>query len=655
MRDDRRRFLLLASASAATALTGCGRKDAAREAVRDRTQRVEPEEEIREFYASDPKFFRFATPADLPADLVWTDDADAPEIGDPAAKKGGTFYWYVDDFPRTLRFIGPDASSAFRAYILDYNALKLLEPHPNAPGKYMPLIAKDWAVGKDGRTVFFHIDPAAKFGDGMPVRADDFFYLFYFMRSKYHYDLWYNDYATKEFGNITKYDDLTFSVTLPESKPDLVYRAGDIWPVPLHHYQTLDPDYLREYNWRPEPTPGAYEILPGNLDMGRNILMTKVPGWWGNAKRHYRYRYNVDAINFQVIRDPSKQMEAFRRGDLDLRWLTVPQLWHKQFPDDDPLVTKGYVYKATFYNRIPVPSWALLINSARPLLDNRDIRQGIQFSLNWQSVLKEIFYGDYVRMNTVADGYGAASNETVKARPWDIPKAQECFAKAGFTRRGGDGIFVNDQGQRLSFTLTTGYKRFQDVLTILREQAKPAGLELNVEILEPTAAWTKSAQKKHDIVLTGRNNPVELYPRFWETYAGENAFEKDAAGNLDRTRVKVDTNNETSTADPEIDRLIGQYRKSSDMEEIIRLSRQLIALLHEDAAFVPSWKESFWRIGAWRWLRYPQDGNVMQSRVPDDFHLFWIDQDLKRETLAAKRAGKTFPPEFPVWDQFKTD
>jgi microcin C transport system substrate-binding protein len=661
----RRSFLTGSAAVLATAaLNSCGSRNAAKEAVRNRTERVKPEDEILEFYASDPKYFRFATLADLPSDLVWQDDHDAPEIGDPNAKKGGTFYWYLNDFPRTLRFIGANANGGFRAYILDYNALKLLEPHPNLPGKYMPLVAKEWAVGKDGKTVFFRIDPAARFSDGMPVRVDDFFYFFYFMRSKYHYDAWYNDYALNDFQNITKYDDLTFSLTQPEAKPDLVYRTGDIWPVPLHHYQTLDPDYLKEYNWRPEPTPGAYEILPENLNMGRNLLMTKVPDWWAGTKRHYRYRYNVDAIHFQVISDPGKQLEAFRRGDLDLFWLTVPIRWHKQFPGSsppepgeplDPLVAKGWAYKAVFYNNIPRPTWGLNINSARPLLDNRDIRQGIQFALNWQSVLKEVFYGDYVRMNTVADGYGAASNETIRARPYDLVKAQECFAKAGFIQRGGDGIFVDGQGRRLSFTLTTGYKDYQDVLTVLREQARPAGLELNVEILEQTAAWAKADQKKHDIVLTGLNVSVELYPRFWESFAGENAFEKDANGQLDRTKVKTDTNNQTSTADPEIDKLIDQYRKTADFTEICCLAKQLIALLHEDASFVPGWVAPFWRIGAWRWLRFPRDGNVMQSRVPDDFHMFWIDQDLKRETLEARRTGRTFEPWFPVWDQFKTE
>ncbi len=649
------RHLLILLAAAGTLCSCGGPDDPVAAAVRDRTQRVEPEDDIKEFYASDPKFFKFLTPADLPQDLVWQDDSDMPEIGDPAALKGGTRYHFLPDSPRTLRFLGPDANGAFRAYILDYNAIYLLEPHPNFPGKYMPLIAKEWAVGPDGKTVFFRIDPAARFNDGTPIRTDDFFYSFYFLRSKYHYDLWYNDYATQEMSGITKYDDLTFSISVPEAKPDVVYKTGSNRPIPLHQYQTLDPDFLKEYNWKPEPTPGAYEVLPENLIKGRSVMLTKVPNWWANQKRHYRYRFNVDAIHFSVIRDNVKQLEAFRRGDLTMFEFKAPPLWHKQFPNDEPSVRKGWVYKGTFYNQIPRPTWGLRINSAKPILNNRDVRQGIQFALNWQLVLKEVFYGDYERLHTVADGFGDVGNNEIKARPYDLTKAADCFAKAGFTQRGGDGILVDQQGRRLSFTLTTGYKLYQDVLTILKEQAKPAGLELNIEILEQTAAWAKADQKTHDIVLTGVNVSVELYPRFWETYASENAFEKDAAGNLDRTKVKTDTNNQTSTADPEIDRLIDEYRQAADLPSITRATQKLIALLHEDAAFVPGWQAPYWRIGAWQWLRFPASGNVMQSRNPDEFHLYWIDPKIRQDTLDAKKSGRTFEPQFPIWDQFKTN
>ncbi len=40
---------------------------------------------------------------------------------------------------------------------------------------------------------------------------------------------------------------------------------------------------------------------------------------------------------------------------------------------------------------------------------------------------------------------------------------------------GPDGILVNAGGERLSFTLTTGYRRLEDAMTILEREARKAG------------------------------------------------------------------------------------------------------------------------------------------------------------------------------------
>jgi microcin C transport system substrate-binding protein len=54
-------------------------------------------------------------------------------------------------------------------------------------------------------------------------------------------------------------------------------------------------------------------------------------------------------------------------------------------------------------------------------------------------------------MNTTADGYGNMTHPTLRARAFDNDKALRHFANAGFTRRGPDGVLVNDAGVRLSF------------------------------------------------------------------------------------------------------------------------------------------------------------------------------------------------------------
>jgi microcin C transport system substrate-binding protein len=430
--------------------------------------------------------------------------------------------------------------------------------------------------------------------------------------------------------------------------------------VPEHHYEEIDEDFLKDYQWEFEPTAGPYEVLKENVNDGVAITLTRVPNWWADKKRFHKNRYNLDKIRVTVVREPAKVFELFRKGELDWHGLSLPEYWHEKLPNDSPEVKKGYIHKVKFYNEIPVPTWGMRINCSIPLLDDQNIRQGLHHAMNWALVNKEIFYGDFERQQTMADGYGKRSHPTVRVREFSVKKAEAAFAKAGFTRRGADGILRNAAGKRLSFTISTGYKRFTDVLTVLKQQAAKAGLELNLEILELTAGWKKTNEKKHEISFGGLNNSVELYPRFFEPYHSYNAYKEEgeklynADGSL-RAGItpKPDTNNATLTADRDLDKLIKQYREAEDLDEITRLGHELIQRLHDHAGYLPAWSKPWYRVGYWRWVKWPDDFNVKQSRAWDEFHVHWVDTVAKKETQAAKKSGKAFPPVIKTYDQYK--
>ena len=73
---------------------------------------------------------------------------------------------------------------------------------------------------------------------------------------------------------------------------------------------------------------------------------------------------------------------------------------------------------------------------------------------------------------------------------------------------------INSDRQRLSVELLTGYRHFEDVLVVLKEQAKKAGLELKLKILEPTAAWKAANEKNHQVIFSAFNSFVELFQDF---------------------------------------------------------------------------------------------------------------------------------------------
>lgn len=648
-----KRYLLsgIAMMAMATLLVSCGGEpeQTSGEAALDNTQ------EVLDFYAANPDRFRFKTIADLPQDLDWEDGLELSEIGSPNAKKGGTAYDVLADFPSTLRLNGPDSNGSFAFWNHEGSSMMLADRHPNDL-EYYPGVVKEWAISEEDNTVYMRIDPDARWSDGEPITSDDMLFRMYYGMSEYINDPWENNYWTNEFTHATKFDDLTFAFGVPKVRLDTLAVVLEIYPVPQHFFKELGSDFAERYQWRPMPTAGAYEIKPENIDLGTNLVLTKVEDWWAQDKKFWRYRFNPERINLSVVRDPAKRFEAFRSGDIDQFAIVTTEYWYEFLSNDDPDVAKGYIHKAQFYNSGPRGNFGLWINSGRPLLDNIDVRLGIQYASNWDLVLEKYFRGELQRLNTQRDGYGKYSHPTLTARPFDISKAQEHFANAGFTTRGPDGILVNDQGQRLAFTLTTDYARFADIFTILKEEAAKAGLEYRIEILDSGAGFRKAQEKQHDIYFVSFSTPLELVPRFWDfahsINAYDQAFLEDGSVNPNR-KLKSQTNNLESIAVYEMDQLIDRYNRSTDEGELVELSHRLIEMHHDYASFVPGQVQPFYWHSNWRWVQWPEDFNLQFTNSAVETMVHWIDEDMKAETLAARNAGEAFEPHVQVYDQYR--
>lgn len=647
----RKLYRNLTTVFALAILAGCGGGDT------DVTELVviDNTEEVNAYYAEKSDFFGFKTLADIPANLTWEDGSHLPEIGSDEAIKGGTLYNTIQDFPRTLRRVGPDSNGSFRPFLLDYTTLQIAHRHPNE-FVYHPGLAESWAVDKENKTVYVKLNPAARWSDGEAITSDDFLFMFFMYQSKYIVAPWYNNWYSTQYTNITRYDDHHFSITIPEAKPDMDSRVLELRPAPQHFYKALGDDYVERYQWKFQPTTGPYVIEEKDIKKGVSIALTRQKDWWAKDNKFFRNRYNPDRIHISVIRDTPKVFEAFKRGDLDQFGLNLAEYWYDKLPNDDKDVAAGYIHKSVFYNQHPRPTYGLWMNSHKPLLNNIDVRLGIQHATNWQLVIDKFFRGDYARMQTSSDGYGEFTHPTLKSRDYDINKAQEHFAKAGFVDRGPDGILVNEAGERLSFTLQTGYESLKDILTIMKEEASKTGVEFRVEVLDGTAGWKKVQEKKHDISFSALSVSLEMYPRFWETYhsdnAYDNAFLEDGSVNPER-KVKTQTNNMEMMAIPEMDRMIDRYRESSDKEEMKQLAYDMTQLHHDYGSFSPGFYQPFYRVGHWRWIRYPDDFNVKHSRSAGEYYVQWIDTKLKEETLKARKNDETFGPSINVYDKYK--
>ncbi|WP_421189132.1 extracellular solute-binding protein [Aeromonas enteropelogenes] len=572
--------------------------------------------------------------AALPADLTWESNNTDPVYGDPAAKRGGTFHTFMTSFPLTLRVYGPDSNGGFAGYVRETN-LPLLGTHP-LTGNPMPLLANEWAFGPDNKTLYFRINPKARWSDGKPVTADDWLFALKMLRSKEINDPWYNNYYSTQITDVTKFDDHTLAITSgsEKSRQDLL-DSLPFTPVPSHAIK-LTANWVKEYNWKVLPVTGAYRI--GEVKKGKSITLERVKDWWGDEERYFQHRFNPDRIEIKVLRDQNIAWQHFLRGDLDTFGLTMPNWWHDK--TKVPEFEKGYIERTWFYNQTPQSPMGLYLNTADPLLRDLNVRLGIQYALNLDKMLTTLLRGDYQRLNSYGSGQGDFTNTEIKARPFDPKLAREYFAKAGFSKAGPNGILQDNKGQPLTLTITYTTAEHAQRLTLLREEAKKAGLNLELNLMDASAGFKSMLEKKHQSAWMAWSGG--RYPAYWEFFHKVNAN-------------KPQTNNIMNIDDDAISALVEHYDKEFDFAKKAALSRQIQQRLYELASFVPAYQVPYTREGAWRWIKLPKVPATPKSELlywPLDGGnsgysyggLLWIDEALKTETKAAIKRGQTFPP-----------
>ncbi len=586
---------------------------------------------------SKPIFFVFAlllsspllaAPDTLPSDLDWQTNLTDPVFASPKAVRGGRFRSFITSFPLTLRMVGPDSNGSFASY-LRANALGLVDIHPNTL-KPIPMLASEWAFDPDGKTVYYKLDPDARWSDGRPVTADDYLFTLEFMRSPHIVAPWYNNYYSSVIVDARKYDDYTIAITgaVPKPRDELLFEYG-LRPTPKHFHR-LDEEWVRNYNWQVEPNTGPYQIA--ELRKGKYIEFDRKADWWGNNKRYLKHRFNPDHIRVKVIRDINMAYQYFAKGELDSFGLVMPAFWHKKARGE--IYDRGWVAKIKFYNDTPQPGQGMFLNEADPILADKRVRYAIAHASNIQKIIDTVLRGDYERLNSQFEGYGDYTNPTVVARGFDLDAANRLLDEAGWTARDSRGIRQKD-GRSLSLRVTYMSGSHNDRLVILQREGLKAGIDFQLQLLDASTAFKQILEKKHQIAWMGWSGGG-LSPVFWEFYHSDNAH-------------KTQTNNITSTDNPLIDKKIDAYRAAQDKSTRVALAHELQELIHEQGSYIPTFKVPYTREAYWRWLQLPEHYATRTSdSVIDSMGstggLFWIDNQRKQQILDMKAANEEMDP-----------
>ncbi len=577
----------------------------------------------------------------LPETLTWY--TSKPGVwGSSRAKQGGTFRDYIAEFPDTFRTVGPNANHAYRTFFGSNPATVELNMETR---EFLPGLATHWAFGADGKTVYYKLNEKAKWSDGKPLTSADFTFMYQMMRSPDIQDPWYNEFYTEQMVDLKAYGPYVISVTMNAkmAPADLLLNTA-CSPRPAHFYGgKIDKDYVDTYQWKAEPTTGPYYLA--DFVKGESLTFKKVKNWWGHEYAYNKNRFNIETFEYKVITGGNDIIKNyFYKGELDKFYMIIPQVWADEAKA--PEIQKGYIDREyAFY--VPLQGvQGIFLNTKYKFLSDVNVRRGFYYAINIQKMIDTVLRGEYARNHNIGVGHTFAgidfNDKTIRKPNFDPAKAGELFAKGGFDKIGSDGIRVNAKGERLSVELIYASPNHTERLSVLKEEAKKAGLELNLNLMQK-GSFTALREKNFQAYWGGMSTSV--YPDYWEYFHSTNAD-------------KTQTNNFWGYANPEMDKLLDAFRAEGDLKKKAELTKKIERLVDQEALVIPHYYVPYYRGGTWKWVRFPKwlnnkfNDDFFEAMAPYNgygayFGYQWIDQDIRKEVLEAQKAGKAYEPR--IW------
>tara|TARA_B100000586_G_scaffold72384_1_gene50807 strand:- start:436 stop:2334 length:1899 start_codon:yes stop_codon:yes gene_type:complete len=575
-----------------------------------------------------------ANPVTLPDGIVWETNNEDPLIGSPAAIRGGTFNYPLGAYPLTFRLVGPNSNDAFAGWNRAFTmAFGLVGRHP-VTDNFIPMMATHWSVQEDQRTVYFRLDPDARFSDGESVTAEDYVFTWRMMQSEHIVDPFYNSYAAQYYESVDRIDDYTLRIvgTRPSWRP-LPDYAG-LWPTPSHAV-VLDEDWVSRTTNEFQVAVGPYVV--SDVARGESVTFERVDDWWGDEKRYFIGQYNFDQIALRVIQ-PERSLDYLRLGELDMITENTARTWNEEYTFE--AVRNGWLKRARVFVENPSGIYGLHMNLEAPIFRNKDFRKAMQHLFNFERLNRNLMFNEYFKQISFFEGTEYA-NPDLEPYTFDPVLAREYLERAGYrspddTRNGSflrgvwnalrgvivtrshtDGVLVNERGEPASFTVTYGSQGLTRHLTVMQQEYRRAGVDMRLQLLEPGTAFERGLERKYEMTLTNRT--AGLYP---------------APRQYLHTEFQRETNNNDiwGFGTEEVDQLIRIYEEDLDFENRLDAVHRIDEIVSEEAFYIPFWMAPYIRIVHWDYLQFPEFYLPRRTQSITDWMVYWIDPE-RRATL----------------------
>ena len=249
-------------------------------------------------------------------------------------------------------------------------------------------------IAEDELSVSFHLNPRARWHDGVPIAAADVRATVEILKSS----IGWRDFL-HFIGSIDIIKEHEFILRLTGRLTSSNIRMLTYMPIlPAHYWKNRDP---KATTLDPPLGSGPYRVA--DVRQGRYISYERVDDYWGKELPVHRGLYNFYEIRHEVYRDAIVSREAFRKGltdlwiEMDLRFLATAY--------DIPAREKGWLItdRREFKMEIGVRTAVSLNNRVERFKDVR-VREALALAMDFDWQNRVLHYGMQKRASSYFPG-----------------------------------------------------------------------------------------------------------------------------------------------------------------------------------------------------------------------------------------------------------
>ena len=476
---------------------------------------------------------------------------------------GGVFKINLGQQPTTLNALSSTGyyASQVQSYILEGLLDRDVETY-----QWKPNLAKEWKTSKDGLSYEFTIRDGVKWHDGKPLTIEDVKFSFDAIVDKKN--RWKTAHVKPYYENIGEAKIIGKNKIRFTAKKKY-FRNFDVVAgltvIPKHLYEDTGKENLKKLNKTLVGT-GAYTL--SEFNRGKNIILKKNPNWWGVNNKSQKWTNNFDKILLRFIKDETVELIRAEKGDIDFLGLNAEQFvkkaqgkkWGKE------------IHKVKYQNKSPKGYGFIGWNLRNPLFKSKKTRLALYHLLNRDLMIEKFEHGMSLPATGPQYQQSIYANPEVKPVSFDPKLALKLLKENGWKDDAEDSILykeIDGKKVRFSFTILEPRKEFVKYLTVFKEDAKKAGIDVQIQFSEWTTFIKLLDERKFEAVRLGwSGGAVEWDPKqIWHS-----SFAK-AGSNF------IGYKNE------EVDKLIDLARETLDQPKRQKILRRVYRIIAEDAPY----------------------------------------------------------------------